>query len=164
MEKAKIALKKNNEEGARLFLQNAATKFKEAQNMTRMSHRMEALTAVLQSNTSNQQLMTTLKNLTPKLAEQQKMMDFTSMQKGLSEYQDVMDQLTVAGKIMDNNLNQQTYDESSDKGVDNMLQQMKQEQMLEIQNNLMTDPTLDFVHLDNGVQTNSNAQTIKKTG
>ena len=39
------------------------------------------------------------------------------MQKNLSEYQDVMDKLTVAGKIMDSTLNSQSYDENSDKGV-----------------------------------------------
>ena len=39
------------------------------------------------------------------------------MQSNLSSYQKAMDDLTIAGNIMDNNLNQQTYDESSDKGV-----------------------------------------------
>ena len=39
------------------------------------------------------------------------------MQKNLHEYQDAMDKLTVAGKMMDNTLNSQTYDENQDKGV-----------------------------------------------
>ena len=39
------------------FLNNAATQYKQAQSLTRMSHRMEALSAVLQNNTSNQQVV-----------------------------------------------------------------------------------------------------------
>ena len=40
--------------------------------------------------------------------------------------------------------------------VDTMLNQMKQEMMLEIKNNLMTDPTLDFVGIGTDANTNSN--------
>jgi charged multivesicular body protein 1 len=164
MEKAKIALKKNNEDGARMFLQNAATKYREQQNMTKMSHRMEALVSVLQANTSNQQLMSTLKDLTPKLAQQQGMMDMGGMQKDLYNWQETMDKLAVAGKIMDNNLNQQSYDEGSDKGVEDMLAQLKQERILEVKNDLMTDPSMDFVNLNNPNQQNTNTQAVKKIG
>ena len=37
----------------RLFLQLAANKFKESQNMLRMAHRMDAVSAQLRANISN---------------------------------------------------------------------------------------------------------------
>jgi charged multivesicular body protein 1 len=53
IQKAKDALKKSNDEGAKLFLQNAATKYKEQQNLMRMAHRMDAISAHLKSNMTN---------------------------------------------------------------------------------------------------------------
>lgn len=43
MNKAKVALQKGNEEGARLYLANAAMKQKESLSQLRMAHKLDAV-------------------------------------------------------------------------------------------------------------------------
>jgi len=150
IDKARAALKKGNEEGAKLFLQNAATKYKETQNLQRMAHRMDAISMHLKANMNNTDLMKTLAGLTPKLKMQEQMMDPVSLSNNLGEYQKAMDQLTIAGKIMDSAMNQNNYDEASETGVEGMLNNLKQEIACEINSGLANDPTLVFNRLSSG--------------
>eukprot|EP00330_Aristerostoma_sp_ATCC50986_P009341 CAMPEP_0114576446 /NCGR_PEP_ID=MMETSP0125-20121206/1207_1 /TAXON_ID=485358 ORGANISM="Aristerostoma sp., Strain ATCC 50986" /NCGR_SAMPLE_ID=MMETSP0125 /ASSEMBLY_ACC=CAM_ASM_000245 /LENGTH=369 /DNA_ID=CAMNT_0001764967 /DNA_START=101 /DNA_END=1211 /DNA_ORIENTATION=- len=144
IQKAKDALKKNNEEGAKLFLQNAATKYKESSNMLRMAHRMDAISAHLKSNITNSDLMKTLSGITPQLQMQQQFMDHESLSNNMNNYQKAMDDLMIQGKIMDSAMNENMADEASDTGVENMLSNLKQEVALEINNGLSQDPNLQF--------------------
>ena len=70
LEKARAAIKKSNEEGAKLFLANAATKQKEAANLLRMAHKMEALSTTIKSNTSHISMLDNINKITPLLGQQ----------------------------------------------------------------------------------------------
>jgi len=107
----------------------------------RMAHRMDAISMNLKANMNNTDLMKTLKNLTPKLQMQENYMDPTKLSQNLGEYQKAMDDLMIAGKIMDSAMNENMHDEASDTGVENMLSNLKQEIALEINANLANDPS-----------------------
>lgn len=57
IDKARAAIKKNNDEGAKMFLNIAATKQKEAAGLLRMAHKMEALTTTIKGNTSSTHML-----------------------------------------------------------------------------------------------------------
>jgi len=160
IDKARAALKKGNEEGAKLFLQNAATKYKEAQNLQRMAHRMDAISMHLKANMSNTDLMKTLSGLTPKLKMQEQFMDPSALSNNLGQYQKAMDDLTIAGKIMDSAMNENMHDEASETGVEGMLSNLKQEIAMDINAGLANDPTLIFNQLNTG---ESNKMDLKAT-
>jgi len=160
IDKARAALKKGNEEGAKLFLQNAATKYKEAQNLQRMAHRMDAISMHLKANMNNTDLMKTLSGLTPKLKMQEQFMDPSALSNNLGQYQKAMDDLTIAGKIMDSAMNENMHDEASETGVEGMLSNLKQEIAMDINAGLANDPTLIFNQLNTG---ESNKVDLKAT-
>ena len=58
-----MALKKNNEEGAKLYLQNAAMKKKESLNLLRMSLKLDAISSQLKSNQSNQMVINVINQI-----------------------------------------------------------------------------------------------------
>ena len=67
MNKAKDAVKKGNDESAKLYLGNAAQKQSESMSLLRMAHKMDALTCTVKNNTSSTQMMETLNKLVPAL-------------------------------------------------------------------------------------------------
>jgi hypothetical protein len=71
-------------------------------------------------------------------------MDHSSLNDNMQNYNKAMDELTVAGKIMESSMNDNMADEVSDTGVENMLANLKQEVAVEINNGLSHDPTLQF--------------------
>jgi len=70
IKKAKMALTKNNEEGAVLYINNSINKRKEAMNFLRTAHRLEAITTQVRSNSNNGKLLDQLRTLTPFLKQQ----------------------------------------------------------------------------------------------
>jgi len=55
-----------------------------------------------------------------------------------------MDELTVAGKIMDSAMNENMHDEASETGVEGMLSNLKQEIAMEINSGLANDPSKNY--------------------
>jgi len=70
MKSAKAALKKGNEEGARLYLGLAANKAKECMQMLKMGARMDVMATQIQANASNEQLVNKIQGLNPILFQQ----------------------------------------------------------------------------------------------
>eukprot|EP01016_Furgasonia_blochmanni_P033413 TRINITY_DN3492_c0_g3_i2.p1 TRINITY_DN3492_c0_g3~~TRINITY_DN3492_c0_g3_i2.p1 ORF type:complete len:155 (+),score=61.51 TRINITY_DN3492_c0_g3_i2:80-544(+) len=90
LEKAKLALKKGNEEGARLFLANAAQKQKESLNYLKMSHKMDALSTQIKSNMNNQMMADQLAKMTPILNYQADSVPIEKIYSQLSQFQDCL--------------------------------------------------------------------------
>ena len=77
--------------------------------------------------------MNNLKSLTPMLMQQQKLMEpqevdrqamslfICQMSKNLNEFQSTLDNISIAGRIMDTNLAENLTDEASDVGVSNFV-------------------------------------------
>lgn len=79
MNKAKQALQKNNEEGnryllsclgAKLYLTSAMNKQKEAENLQRMAHKMDALQGQIRSTTNQTATINSISKITPLLNQQ----------------------------------------------------------------------------------------------
>jgi charged multivesicular body protein 1 len=152
VKKAKGALKKGNEEGAKLYLQNASTKTKEAQNLLRTAHRLEAVTTQIKMNQNNIAMTTQLTKLTPLLQQQASMDSIANVNQTMTDFNQAMDKLTVAGNLMNDTMNFGMMDPSVDSNVDKMLTDLKME--------VNSDINKDFM----GVNQNFAYQDVNKAG
>ncbi|EGR30865.1 snf7 family protein, putative [Ichthyophthirius multifiliis] len=146
--KAQQAIKKNNEEGAKLYLQNMMQKDREMKNMQRMSQKMDALQMQIKTNTSNTAMIEQISRITPLLGQQAHMMSPEAIYSNMDQYEKAMDDILVGGKIMDEVMNKnQDSDVNGNIAIDGMLNQLKLENMNEINN--INDNNMVFNELKN---------------
>jgi len=105
---------------------------------------MDAMGAQIGANNNNVELMKNLNKITPMLQKQGMMMNPEAMSNDLRQYQTAMDNIEVAGKIMNSDLNSMDNNVSTENSVDTMMAQLKQELAMDIGNNLSKNPDLIF--------------------
>jgi len=109
-------------------------------NYLKMGHRLEAVTGVIKSNQTNQKMMEQLRYVTPILQKQVNYDNIKDVMKDMSQFQDVMDEITKQGKMVDGTLTSGLGDVNTEANVDMMLMQMKNELAVEYTGALnMTD-------------------------
>ena len=136
MKKAKLALKKNNEEGAKLYLMSAAAKHNEctgladnsAMNMQRMSMKMDNLVTSIKSSHSNQVMMGAFNKIT-NLMYYSKQPNIEVMATDLERFENCMDEMLINGKVMDEMMNKNT---NTDSTADQMMEKLRMEMALEV--------------------------------
>jgi len=144
IQKARGALIKGNEEGAKLYLQNANMKNNEALNNMRTGHRLEAVTTQLRSNENNMALANQLNKLTPLMQQQANLHSVQNVNQNMMDFQSAMDKLTITGNMMNAQMDQGMMDPSSDTNVDKMLADLKAE--------VNADINKDFVNVNRNFQ------------
>lgn len=149
VEKARNAIKKGNDEGARLFLSMAAMKQKESMQCLRMAHKMDAMVTIIKGNTSNVAMMDSLNKIAPLLNAQAQNVPVEKIYNDMEKFERSMDDILVSGKVMDSLLNANSQDVNQDLAVDNMLTQMKKEMILDVNNDLNTNNQQLFKELNN---------------
>ena len=125
--KAKVCLKKGEEEGARLYCDLAQQKHNEGMQYLRMSHRLEVIAGQVKSKTKSMEMMDSLNQFTPFLQEASANMPLEQMYKNMEEFSTAYDDLAVKGHIMDENMNKVMGDKGTVENVDNMMNQLKAE-------------------------------------
>ncbi|KAM3139263.1 hypothetical protein pb186bvf_008673 [Paramecium bursaria] len=146
MVKAKQALQKNNEEGAKLFLTSAMNKQKESENLMRMSHKMDHLQGIIKSTANQTQIMNSLNKITPMLTQQVNQMPLDDVYKNMNQFEAAMDEITVQSKVMDGMMNK-NVDAGQDIALDQMMGQLKQEIHNQVSNDLNVNPQVAFNQL-----------------
>ncbi|EAR99140.3 SNF7 family protein (macronuclear) [Tetrahymena thermophila SB210] len=162
-EKAQQALKKNNEEGAKMYLQNMMQKDKEMKMMQRMANKLDSLQITIKSNTSSTVMMQQINKIAPILYNQSQQIPTEQIYSDMDRFEKSMDEIMVTGKVMDEVLNNQYgNDVQANQNVDAMLNQLKLENLNSIQNNLNGDNMQMFKDLkQNEFQAqNNNNQVI----
>lgn len=166
IEKARNAIKKGNDEGARLFLSMAAMKQKESMQCLQMAHKMDALCTIIKGNTSNVAMMDSLNKIAPLLNAQAQNVPVEKIFNDMQNFEKSMDDILVSGKVMNSLLNANSQDVNQDLAVDNMLVQMKKEMVLDVNNDLNTNPQQLFKDLNqpqaNSMNMNNNVLHDKK--
>lgn len=76
--------------------------------------------------------MSQITQITPYLQYHAQELPIEQIYTQMQNFEQAMDDITVQGKIVDNVMNQQGQDANTDMAVDSMLQQMKTEQINEI--------------------------------
>ena len=99
MNKAKEAVKKGNDESAKLYLANAAQKQNESMSLLRMAHKMDALTCTVRNNTSSTVMMAQLNNLVPALNRTSQQFPVEKMYQDMQNFEKSMDQIIVATNV-----------------------------------------------------------------
>eukprot|EP01017_Pseudomicrothorax_dubius_P010830 TRINITY_DN1392_c0_g1_i2.p1 TRINITY_DN1392_c0_g1~~TRINITY_DN1392_c0_g1_i2.p1 ORF type:complete len:166 (-),score=58.12 TRINITY_DN1392_c0_g1_i2:368-865(-) len=117
MAKAREALKKGNEEGARLFLANAGRKQQEASNLLKMSHKMEAIASQIKGSQNQVALMESLNKLTPFLNQQANTISIEKVYTNMNDFQKAMDDLTISAQLIDATMNKNLADENTSTAV-----------------------------------------------
>ena len=152
IEKARNAIKKGNDEGAKLFLNMASMKQKESIKCLQMAHKMDALVTVIKSNTNNTQMMENINKLAPLLDAQAQSIPVEKIYTDMEKFERSMNDILVSGKVMDNLLNANMQDSNQELAVDNMFAQMKKELICDVSNDLNTDNMQMFKELKNPQQ------------
>jgi len=124
-------------------LQNAQTCRNESMQYLKMGNRLDAISSTMKSNVNNQKMMEQLRYLTPILQKQANLENITETMKDMSKFQDIMDQFTIAGKMMDGALTSGMSDVNTESSVDSMLTQMKAEIAHDVATELMGDTLID---------------------
>ncbi len=125
--KAKETLRKGNEEGARLFLELAEQKKAESMQYLRMSARLEHLAANIKSKNVSMQMVGELDKFTPILQMQAESMPIEELYKKMNAFGSAYDNLTVKGRIMDENMDKTLGEANTSGKVDQMLKELKVE-------------------------------------
>ncbi|KAM3147366.1 hypothetical protein pb186bvf_000617 [Paramecium bursaria] len=133
MQKAKAALLKNNEEGAKLFLQTAMSKQNEATNLQKMANKLEMVEQQVKSQQNNLQMVNQLSRITPIMAQYSQNMSTEQIYNNMDQFNNVMDDIMVQGNVVNNMLNKNS-DYQTNMQVDMALQQMKNEEAVKLQN------------------------------
>lgn len=152
VEKARNAIKKGNDEGAKLFLNMASMKQKESIKCLQMAHKMDALVTVIKSNTNNTQMMESINKLAPLLDAQAQSIPVEKIYADMDKFERSMNDILVSGKVMDQMLNANMQDTNQELAVDNMFAQMKKELICDVSNDLNTNNMQMFKELNNPQQ------------
>ena len=136
LEKAKAALKKGNEEGAKLFCDLAQQKHSEQMQYLKMSARLEVLAGQIKSKTNSMEMMNQLNQFTPFLQQASAEMPLELMFKNMESFSKAYDDLAVKGHIMDENMNKVMGEKGTVQNVDNMMAQLKAEVAYEMTGNV----------------------------
>ena len=142
--KAKDSLKKGNEEGARLFLELADQKKNESMNYLKMSARLEHLAANIKSKNASMQMVGELDRFSPLLQFQAENMPIEEMYRKLNDFGVAYDNLTVKGKMMDENIDNVLGEKGSTQKVDQMMKELQ----AEVQMDMGMVPTLQVTEKD----------------
>ena len=149
---AKEALKKGNEEGARLFLELAQQKESESMQYLRLSHRLEAVSGQLKSQTNSLDLVNSLNQFTPILMQEAHNLPIEKMYKDMQGFSNAYDDLAVKGNILDDGMNKTLGEKGGYKNVDNMMNGLKADVALE----MGADPQLLMPNQQQQAQQESN--------
>ncbi|CAD8169497.1 unnamed protein product [Paramecium pentaurelia] len=147
MNQAKATLKKNNEEGAKLFLTSAMNKQREAENLQKMAHKMDYLQGVIKSNTNSTKLVDALAKISPIMNEQIQNMPLEKVYQNMNQFEKAMDEMQVQGNIMTGMMNQNN-DIGQNLAIEQMMGQLKQEIHSEVSNDLNANPNVLFKELN----------------
>ena len=137
--KAKVCLKKGEEEGARLYCDLAQQKHNEGMQYLRMSHRLEVIAGQVKSKTKSMEMMDSLNQFTPFLQQASENMPLEDMYKNMEAFSTAYDDLAVKGHIMDENMNKVMGNKGTVENVDNMMNQLKAEVAFDLTGNVNTN-------------------------
>ncbi|CAD8113442.1 unnamed protein product [Paramecium sonneborni] len=158
MNQAKIALSKNNEEGAKLFLTSAMNKQKEAESLQKMAHKMDYMQGIIKNSTNQTKTVEALAKISPIMHQQVQNMPLEMVYQNINQFEKAMDEMQVQGNIMTGMLNQNN-NVGQDLAVEQMMGQLKQELHSEVANDLNANPNVLFKELNQQNQ-QQNAQAI----
>jgi charged multivesicular body protein 1 len=127
LEKAKLCLKKGNEEGAKLFCDLAQQKRNESLQYMKMGVRLEVIAGQIKSKTTSMEMMNSLNQFTPFLQQASAEMPLEQMFKNMDSFSKAYDDLVVKGHILDNTINNTLGEKGTVSNVDNMMNQLKAE-------------------------------------
>ncbi len=131
MKRAKEALKKNNEEGAKMYLVSASQKknegniyFISAINFQRTAAKMDIMCDRLKSMKSNEDIVSLFGKMSQSINQQMNSLDAVQMATSMQTLNDQMDNMMINNKMMGEIMQQNSLAE--DTTADQMLNVLKQ--------------------------------------
>jgi len=125
LQKATTALKKGDEESARLFATSAQTNINDAKKFLRMSSRLESIAQQIKGNHRVAEIVQVVaKNVNPILIQQADSVDIKDMMKGFQVFQENFDKLTVNANVISDGFDRMPAD-SVQTQADDLFNQMK---------------------------------------
>lgn len=119
MKKAQDALKKGDEETARLFATSAQTNINDMKKYLRMSAKLELIAGQIKSNHKVGEIVNMVgKNVNPILLQQVDNVDIKDMAKNFQMFQENFDKLTVNANIMSDGFDKIPAENTNEKSED----------------------------------------------
>lgn len=150
---ARNAVKKGNDEDARLYLTQADQKQKEATQLHRMSNKVQFIAGNIKNQASNQQMQNMISGMIPIMQGQLQSSESMLSQQNVQQFDDMMMKLQVNGMVMDDLINPNASNQSN---IDSNLMMLKNENHLELnkQANLNTFGQYQNIEQNTNMQTN----------
>ena len=135
LKKVEAALKKGDEESARLFAQSAQMNINDAKKFLRMSSRLESIAGQIKSNHRVSEIMGVVSTqINPILIQQVDNVDVKDLMKGFQVFQENFDKLNVNANVISDGFDRMPA-ENTQETADELFNQMKNK----FQANAMTD-------------------------
>ena len=154
LKKAKKQMKIGNEEGARLFVQNAQNDAAKGMKYLQMSARLDSMASTLKSNHNSNEIMQHLtQNVTPILSKEANAIPLEHMVRNFESFQESYDKISVTTNLISSNFDKMNMGNQNIKTSDELFNQLKDEVNYEMGKNMGLE--------DLPASTNTNTQTEK---
>eukprot|EP00827_Trimyema_finlayi_P000442 TRINITY_DN1060_c0_g1_i13.p1 TRINITY_DN1060_c0_g1~~TRINITY_DN1060_c0_g1_i13.p1 ORF type:complete len:138 (+),score=41.40 TRINITY_DN1060_c0_g1_i13:66-479(+) len=125
-----------------------------------MSQKMEAIAAQIKASEKNIGMVQSLNNITPILTEQSQDIPIEKLVENMSRFEEALNGIEASGKVMNQAINNNTYDANQDSAVDQALKNLKAEVCFENQNKLNDNQQMNYQQIQQ--MQNQNGQQINQ--
>ena len=157
LKKAKKQMKIGNEEGARLFVQNAQNDAAKGMKYLQMSARLDSMASTLKSNHNSNEIMAHLtQNVTPILSKEANAIPLEAMVQNFENFQESYDKISVTTNLISSNFDKMNMGNQNQKTSDQLFNQLKDEVNYEMGKNMGIEDLPQT-----STNTNTNTETAK---
>eukprot|EP00617_Octactis_speculum_P019615 CAMPEP_0185752304 /NCGR_PEP_ID=MMETSP1174-20130828/11112_1 /TAXON_ID=35687 /ORGANISM="Dictyocha speculum, Strain CCMP1381" /LENGTH=190 /DNA_ID=CAMNT_0028429701 /DNA_START=114 /DNA_END=686 /DNA_ORIENTATION=- len=135
--KVKKAIQQGNKEGAQIYAQNAIREKNQAQNYLRLSSRIDAVAARLETAIRTQQISTAMSGVVQGMGSALKSMDVEKISATMTDFEQQFEDMDVRAGYMEDAMNSSTASATPQEDVDGLIKMVADE------NNLALGSALD---------------------
>lgn len=128
----KKAIEKGNMEGARIYAQNAIREKNQALNYLRMSSRIDAVAARLETAIRTNDMSKAMSNVVKGMNSALKSMDVEKISKVMDSFEKQFEDMDVRAGYMEASMNSTTASSTPEDQVDGLIQQVADEHQLDV--------------------------------
>lgn len=137
--KCKQAMEKNNQDGARIYAENAIREKNNALNYLKLSSRLDAVASRVNTAVKMNTLSKSMKGIVGSMSDVMQSMDPVKITNVMDSFEKQFENLDVTSKVMENSMADSTSATMPESQVDNLMQQVADEHGLEFQSQLGDD-------------------------
>lgn len=134
--KCKVAMEKNNTEGARIYAENAIREKNNAINLLRLSSRIDSVAARVNTAVKLNQVTKNMGGIVKSMGSVMKSMDPAKIMQVMDQFEKQFEDLDVTSKVMETSMQNNSAQAMPESEVDNLMKEVADEHGLDFQSSL----------------------------